>query len=205
MGSPPSERGRYRDEEPHPVTLTRGFWMMESELTQGAWSTVMGSNPSHFASCGTHCPVDSVSWEEAQTFAKRAAQRDGVTYRLPTEAEWERAARGGQTHLYAGSDSARAVGWVASAGPHPVCQLARNGYGLCDMTGNVWEWVGDWYGPYATAGSTDPVGPASGQLRVVRGCGWGVATRNMRVARRDETSPDVHAAAIGFRLVRVIP
>lgn len=205
MGSPPSEPGRYRDESAHPVTLTRGFWMMESELTQGAWSAVMGSNASSPASCGADCPVTDVSWDDAQAFAKRAAERDGVTYRLATEAEWERAARGGEDHLYAGSDSAEAVGWVAGGGLHPVCKLARNGYGLCDMTGNVWEWVADWYGPYATAGSTDPVGAATGSMRVLRGGGTLVARRNLRVARRDETISSARSPFIGFRLVRGAP
>lgn len=98
MGSPPDEPGRYKNEAPHLVTLTRGLWMM-GEVNRGAWSAVMGSNPSADASCGPSCPVTSISWDDTQVFAARASRRDGVQYRLPTEAEWERAARGGQVHL----------------------------------------------------------------------------------------------------------
>lgn len=205
MGSPPTEPGRYKNEAPHTVTLTRGFWMMEGEVTRGAWSAVMGSSPSTDTSCGPSCPVTSISWDDTQVFAARASRRDGVQYRLPTEAEWERAARGGQVHLYSGSDVAVDVGWVnanSDSRAHPACRLARNGFGLCDMTGNVWEWVADWYGAYASTAVVDPRGPSSGQWRVVRGCGSWVAERNMRVARRDQTEPANRSSSIGFRLVR---
>jgi formylglycine-generating enzyme len=203
MGSPSTEQGRYKDEVPHPVTLTRGFWMMEGEVTERMWSTVMGADAEHLSGSADH-PATSVSWEEAQAFATKSGARDHETYRLPSEAEWERAARGERAQLYAGSDVAEDVGWVTSNSGgqlHPPCGRARNGFGLCDMTGNVWEWVGDWYGPYE-ATATDPTGPSSGQFRVVRGCGVSVASRNMRVARRDEATPDARSPATGFRLVR---
>jgi sulfatase modifying factor 1 len=214
MGSPSSEADRSDDETQHSVTVS-SFCMMESEVTQGAWETVMGSNPSNFSSCGSTCPVEQVSWDDIQVFIKKVNKRDGVQYRLPTEAEWEYAARGGQSFLYSGSESLSAVGWYSensSNQPHPICQKRRNGYGLCDMSGNVWEWVSDWYGDYKTSGSTfkadslvDPQGNASGSPRVVRGGSWYDAPDDARVADRIGLSPSDRYFYLGFRLSRTIP
>jgi formylglycine-generating enzyme required for sulfatase activity len=208
MGSAASEAGRGDDEVQHRVTLTKGFWLMEHEVTQGEWQAVMGSNPSGFSSCGPTCPMEKVSWNDAVEYAKRASARDGVTYRLPTESEWEYAARGGQEAVYAGSNEATAVGWIArnSGGTtHALCQKPRNGYGLCDMTGNVWEWVSDWYGDYPTGSVSDPAGASSGSDRVPRGGGWDNSAQNARVANRYRRDPASRNVYLGFRLARTSP
>ena len=208
MGSPESEAGRHSDEVQHEVTLTQGFWMMEHEVTQGEWQAVMGSNPSDFSSCGPTCPVETVSWSEAVEFAQRVSARDGVTYRLPTEAECEYAARGGQSQLYAGSDDVGAVGWYddnSGRKTHPVCEKQRNAYGLCDMSGNVYEWVSDRYGDYPGGSVTDPQGASSGSLRVERGGGWNDSARLARVALRYGFDPADRDVRLGFRLARTSP
>jgi formylglycine-generating enzyme required for sulfatase activity len=203
MGSPESEAGRDSDEVQHRVTLTKGYWLMEHEVTQGEWQAVMGSNPSGFSSCGPTCPVEQVSWNDAVEFAKRVSARDGVAYRLPTESEWEYAARGGQSSVYAGSNEATSVGWIwdnSGRKTHRVCEKQRNGYGLCDMTGNVWEWTADWYGDYPSGSVTDPQGASSGSDRVYRGGGWGGSAQGARVAFRGRYGPARRFDGLGFRL-----
>ncbi len=190
------------------MTLTKGFWLMEHEVTQGEWQAVMGSNPSFLSSCGPACPVEKVSWDDAVEFAKRVSARDGVAYRLPTESEWEYAARGGQEAVYAGSNEATSVGWISdnSGGEtHPVCQKGRNGFVLCDMTGNVWEWTSDWYGDYPTGSVSDPAGASSGSSRVFRGGGWGNSAQLARVAARRRLDPVNRLVNLGFRLARTGP
>jgi formylglycine-generating enzyme required for sulfatase activity len=196
------------DDTPHTVTLTQAYYLMEHEVTQGEWQTVMGSNPSYSTSCGSRCPVERVSWDDVQAFIAKVSARDGVTYRLPTEAEWERAARGGQAFAYAGSSDVGAVAWYdGNSGyqPHPVCGKSRNGYGLCDMTGNVWEWVRDWDGAYGSASATDPRGPSAGSNRVARGGGWNSDARDARVACRCGGGPACRYGGLGFRLLRSVP
>ena len=197
------------DEVPHTVTLTKPYYMMEHEVTQAEWSAVMGSNPSGFSSCGPTCPVEQVSWNDAQAFIAKVSARDGVTYRLPTEAEWEYAARAGAGFAYAGSGDLGSVGWYggnSGSKTHPVCGKARNGFGLCDMSGNVWEWTADWYGGYASSAQTDPRGPASGSDRVLRGGSWYYVARCARVALRNGGNPDLrNYRDLGFRLVRSVP
>jgi formylglycine-generating enzyme required for sulfatase activity len=208
MGSPDSEAGRDSNEVQHQVTLTKGFWMMEHEVTRGEWEVVMGSNPSGIFSCGPTCPVETVSWSDAVEFAKRASARDGVAYRLPTESEWEYAARGGQETVYAGSNEATAVGWIyANSGSktHPACQKGQNGYGLCDMTGNVWEWTSDWDGAYPSGSVSDPAGASSGSYRVYRGGGWHDSGQVARVADRGGLDPALRLDDLGFRLARTGP
>ena len=208
MGSPASEVGRLDDEGPqHRVTLTKGYWMMEHEVTQGEWQAVMGSNPSFFSACGASCPVERVSWDDAVAFARRASARDGVTYALPTEAQWEYAARGGGAGVYAGGNDAGAVAWTVEyrgGMTHPVCQKARNGYGLCDMSGNVREWTADVKGTYSSGALTDPRGPASGWYRVRRGGGWCDGPQYARVANRDYYG-EGQPACLGLRLSRTDP
>lgn len=208
MGSPSSEVGRGDEETQHEVTLTKGYWMMEHEVTQGEYEAVMGTNPSHFATCGSTCPVGRLSWNVAVVFARAASVRDGVAYRLPTEAEWERAARGGRSgELYAGGGEVNAAGWTrdnSESTPHPVCQKRRNAYGLCDMTGNESEWTSDWYGPY-TGSSTDPQGATSGSGRVFRGGAWYNQLSWARVAMRDGSAPSGANFKGGFRLIRPAP
>jgi formylglycine-generating enzyme required for sulfatase activity len=208
MGSPASEAGREFDEVQHEVTLTQGFWLMEHEVTQAEWQAVMGSNPSGISSCGPTCPVEQVNWDDAVEFAKRASARDGVAYRLPTESEWEYAARGGQSYVYAGSNEATSVGWlVENSGrkTHMVCQKGRNGYGLCDMTGNVLEWTSDWSGAYPSGSVSDPAGASSGSGRVGRGGSWRRSARGARLALRIWRVPASRADDLGFRLARTSP
>ena len=197
------------DEHPaHKVTLPHGYWLMEHEVTQGEWASVMGSNPSKFWSCGTSCPVEQVSWDDAHAFIKRVSTRDGVTYRLPTEAEWEYAARGGQSYAFAGGKEAGAVAWMGENSgwtTHAACGKARNGYRLCDMSGNVQEWVSDGYGEYPSGGVTDPGGDSAGSFRVCRGGDWGNTPESLRVADRVWNSPDALSPGLGLRLARVGP
>jgi formylglycine-generating enzyme required for sulfatase activity len=196
------------DETPHTVTLTKAYYLMEHEVTQGEWRAVMGSNPSWFKTCGSRCPVEKVSWDDVQAFVAKVSARDGVTYRMPTEAEWERAARGGQEFAYAGSNEVGAVGWYwdnSAETTHPVCGKSRNGYGLCDMTGNVAEWVGDWSVDDGSASVTDPLGPSAGPCRVVRGGCWLNDARGARVADRNGADPTSRYSDLGFRLLRPVP
>jgi formylglycine-generating enzyme required for sulfatase activity len=197
---------------PHTVTLTKPYYMMEHEVTQGEWSAVMGGNPSRFSSCGPTCPVENVSWNDAQAFIAKVSARDGVTYRLPTEAEWEYAARGGAGYAYAGSNDLGSVGWYGAYDvgnsrwtTHPACGKARNGYGLCDMTGNISEWTADWDGDYASTAQTDPRGRASGSGRVYRGGSWSIGAQGTRVAQRYGSYPDHRDDYLGFRLVMSVP
>jgi formylglycine-generating enzyme required for sulfatase activity len=196
------------DQHPaHEVTLTRGYWLMEHEVTQGEWASVMGSNPSYFSRCGSSCPVEQVSWDDAQAFIKKVSARDGVRYRLPTEAEWEYAARGGQSYTYAGGNEPGGVAWTEenSGTTHPGCRKARNGYGLCDMSGNVREWVSDWNGAYPSGGVTDPGGVSAGSFRVIRGGSWSDSPAYARVAYRGRITPVIRWNILGLRLARVGP
>lgn len=144
MGSSEDETEQVSNEIEYYVSVT-GFWLMEHEVTQGEWETVMGSNPSPSSFCNATYPVVNVSWGEAQIFIQKVSDRDGVKYTLPTEEQWEYAARGGQNHIYAGSDNIDEVAWyMGNYGNEPIhsaCQKKRNNYGLCDMSGNVWEWL----------------------------------------------------------------
>lgn len=198
------EAGTKDDETQHQVTLTKGYWMMEHEVTQGEWTAIMGSNPSNFTACGPTCPVERVSWDDAQVFAKMLSAKEGVTYRLPTEAQWEYAARGGGSDVYAGGNEADAVAWTSenAGSTHPTCGKARNGYGLCDMSGNVWEWAQDWYASAPGGTATNPTGPSAGSFRVNRGGGWCVTATFARVAYRNSYTPSYRRDDLGFRLVR---
>ncbi len=152
MGSPEDEEGRYYKEIQHQVILTQDYYMQTTELTQGQWEAVMGSNPSNFYNCGSNCPVEKVSWNDIQAFIEKLNQRGEGIYRLPTEAEWEYAARAGSTTAFAnGGITERgcsydanldAMGWYYgnADGTHPVAQKLPNAWGLYDMHGNVWEW-----------------------------------------------------------------
>jgi formylglycine-generating enzyme required for sulfatase activity len=197
-----------RESPAHSVTLTRPYYLMEHEVTQGEWQAVMGSNPSYFTSCGSRCPVEQVSWHDVQAFIAALSERGGLSYRLPTEAEWEWAARGGQEFAYAGSSEVGAVAWYGDNSDsqiHPVCGKSRNGYGLCDMSGNVFEWVGDWYDDYGSASATDPRGPSAGSRRLYRGGSGNDDARSARVANREGFDPAVRVNRLGFRLLRSVP
>jgi formylglycine-generating enzyme required for sulfatase activity len=217
MGSPESEEGRDDDETQHPVTITRAYCMKATEVTQGAWQAVMGSNPSEFKNCGANCPVEQVSWDDAVGYANALSQREGLPkcysgstftglgcrgYRLPTEAEWEYAARAGSTSSRYGDIGN--VAWFednSGGAPHPVAQKQPNRWGLYDMLGNVGEWTGDWYVAYPGA-VTDPTEPTTGSARVIRGGSWFFNGWAVRAAVRSHDSEDLRNLALGFRLVR---
>jgi len=195
------------DEKPvHKVTISQAFFMGQTEVTQAQWQAVMGNNPSYFKDCAS-CPVEQVSWGDAQSFiSKLNAQNDGFKYRLPTEAEWEYAARAGTTGDYAGNlDSMAWYSADSGSKTHPVAQKTPNAWGLYDMHGNVWEWVQDWYSDsyYASSPSVNPTGASSGSDRVYRGGGWADDAVNLRSAVRGDGSPSGRSGGLGFRVVRI--
>ncbi len=199
------------DELPvHTVNITQDFYMQKTEVTQGQWRAVMGSNPSLFSDCGDTCPVEEVSWNDIQDFlAALNALYPGRDYRLPTEAEWEYAARAGTTGDYGGTGVLDEMGWYrdnsavdGTRQTHPAAQKQPNAWGLYDMHGNVWEWVQDWYGNYPSEAVTDPMGPASGSDRVLRGGSWHSFANIARSAYRYEYDPSARVIDYGFRLAR---
>ena len=195
------------------VGITRGFWLGKYEVTQRQWQAVMGNNPSRFRNCGGDCPVERVSWNDVQEFIKKLNGRsEGSRYRLPTEAEWEYGARAG-TDTYVGDITnprgndpvlSRIAWYAENSGrrSHPVGRKAPNDWGLHDMLGNVWEWVGDRYGGYPGGAVADPNGPRSGSIRVYRGGSWNYFARYCRSANRDGRSPGYRYFDLGFRLLR---
>jgi formylglycine-generating enzyme required for sulfatase activity len=227
MGSPTGESGRSADETQHAVTLTRDFWMAESEVTQRQYRNLMGSSPSSFK--GDDLPVEQVSWFDAVAYCNALSVKEKLTpcyqisgttvgwaegvacsgYRLPTEAEWEYAARSPATTVYAGSDSVDSVAWYdtnAGSTTHAVKTKAGNGRGLYDLSGNVWEWVWDWYqSDYQTLPATDPIGPSTGASRLYRGGSCISTVANNRVAVRYPYAPTLRAENLGFRFVRSNP
>ena len=186
--------------------------MARTEVTQLQWTQVMGANPSKFKEAGPNAPVETVSWNECQEFFKKLNEltriRTTGMLRLPTEAEWEYAARAGtRTAYYFGDDSATLGDYAWFAGnsdmkSHPVAQKKPNAWGLFDMHGNVWEWCANWFGPYSHEYETDPQGPKSGPGRVGRGGGWDDFAGDLRAAYRSFGRPeDFKASPLGFRPV----
>jgi formylglycine-generating enzyme required for sulfatase activity len=221
MGSPSNESGRDSDEKQHEVILTKDYYMQTTEVTQGQWKAVMGNNPSSFQTCGDNCPVENVSWDDTQEFIKKVNQMGDGYYRLPTEAEWEYAARAGTTTSYSfGNDSNQlskfgnfcdskcTYGWKDRNqndqynNTAPVKSYSPNAWRLYDMHGNVWEWCNDWYGDYPDISVTDPGGPSSGLYRVLRGGGWNNYAQYCRSAKRDSLSPGSRISNFGLRLSR---
>ncbi len=217
---------------PHSVTLTHPFWVMESEVTQAQYLAVLGLRPSFYL--GSNHPVEQVSWTEAVEFADAVSVASGLTpcgsgdpyvcdgWRLPTEAEWEYAARGGEHHVYAGGAVLDDLAWhwgdwgstvdyenadlcQGEACTRPVCTKAQNGFGLCDMSGNVWEWTRDWHANYALSAAIDPTGPATGSSHVGRGGGWDDEAPDARASNRASAAPGYRSNGLGFRLVRSTP
>jgi formylglycine-generating enzyme required for sulfatase activity len=206
MGSPSSEADRGSDEAQVKVTLSKGFWMGKTEVTQAQWQALMGKNPSHFK--GANLPVESVSWNDAQEFLKKIdevlAATDGWKTMLPTEAQWEYAARAGESWLYSGSDKLDEVAWYgdnSSDKTNSVGMKKANAWGLHDISGNVTEWCRDWYGE-KLPGETDPQGAALGAYRVFRGGSWFVSAFSSRVADRYSNNPTGTSGSIGFRVLR---
>jgi formylglycine-generating enzyme required for sulfatase activity len=208
MGADRYFEDAYDEEMPkHRVTLSPSFYLGKCEVTQGEWEAVMGNNPSK--NKARNNPVESVSWKDVQTFISRLNTKEGTNkYRLPTEAEWEYAARAGTKSAYSFGDETRPLGQYAwyqgNSGrqTHPVGQKQPNPWGLYDMHGNVWEWVQDWHGDYPKSAVTDPSGPSSGVYRVLRGGSWDDSARNLRSAYRFSYSPDDRFEFYGFRLAR---
>ncbi len=187
----------------HQVTLS-SYSIGETEVTQALWVAVMGSNPSYYTG-DTSRPVERVSWDDCQQFITQLNQMTGKTFRLPTEAEWEFAARGGNKshgYMYAGSNTIGDVAWSDNsvATTQPVGQKAPNELGLYDMSGNVWEWCNDYYGAYSAEAQTNPTGPASGEERAFRGGAFFNASAGHRVWFRNHSSAGNKADGLGFRL-----
>jgi formylglycine-generating enzyme required for sulfatase activity len=203
-----SDSGDFDEKPVREVRISQAFWMGVTEVTQEEWKEVMGNNPSYFQKCGK-CPVEQVSWNDIQEFIQtlNSKEKDGSKYRLPTEAEWEYAARAGTSGDFAGDlDS---MGWYdvnSETKTHPVKTKSANPWGLYDMHGNVWEWVQDWYsnGKYPEGSAKDPVGPDSGSNRAIRGGGWDNNAFDLRSANRFSDSPKNQFHDLGFRLVRII-
>lgn len=193
------------DEKPvHSVTLSP-YYIGETEVTQALWKAVMGKNPSNWK--GDNLPVEKVSWEDCQQFIEKLNQKTGAHFRLPTEAQWEYAARGGkksQGYKYSGSNNLGDVAWYtdnSSSKTHDVKTKQPNELGLYDMSGNVWEWCQDWYGSYNSNAQTDPTGPSSGSDRVNRGGSWLNYARFCRSSSRDDITPSLRSDSLGLRLV----
>ena len=199
MGSTSGES----DEEPvHNVTLD-SYYIGETEITQAQWRAIMGTNPSDYT--GDNRPVENVSWEDAQKFCKKLSELTGKRYVLPTEAQWEYAARGGNKskgYTYSGSNSVGEVAKYDSSGGHSSVKSKKpNELGIYDMSGNVWEWCSDWYGSYSSSAQSNPQGPSSGSYRVLRGGSWNNYSSNCRVAFRSFNDPSGRNFNCGFRVV----
>jgi len=248
MGSPRDEEGRHNGEHRHEVSLSAPFWLGRMEVAQALWEQVMGDNPStleyrEMNLVAEQFPVQSIRWTDAVSFANRLSELEGLQpayhiegdeaiwdraangYRLPTEAEWEYAARGGVYQSFSGTDAQEEVckygnvadlsgmrqfAWTdpifacedGAPGLAAVGSYAPNSWGLHDMTGNIWEWVWDWEGPYPEGGVTDPLGPASGTARIKRGGSWMHRWKSARVADRSRDNPSGRYHYVGVRLAR---
>ena len=223
------------DEDPgHSVVLTRPVLISVTEVTQAQYEAITGERPSIELGCGADCPVETVSWHDAAAFTNALSALESLEscyvcssatrsdcapvddligcagYRLPTEAEWEAAARCGDDFMFAGSDESGEVAWTsqnAKSITHPVGLLAPNACGLYDMSGNVYEWVGDWYGPYPHETTTDPLDsmePSEEMARVYRGGSWGNHARHARVSNRHWRTPHFEFGLLGIRVVRTV-
>ena len=201
------EQGSDADDEEkptHQVTL-KGFYICKYEVTQAEWKAVMGENPSDFK--GDNLPVERVSWFDCQEFIRKLNELTGKNFRLPTEAEWEYAARGGRRSYgakYAGDNDIDNVAWYdanSNSTTHPVGTKRANELGLYDMSGNVYEWCQDSYGDYSSASQTNPTGPGSGDGRVLRGGSWYGFAWDCRLSCRFGNIPDYRDDCIGLRLV----
>jgi formylglycine-generating enzyme required for sulfatase activity len=219
MGS--AESGPDDEKSVHQVKISRDYWMGTCEITQAQWRALIGTDPSKYK--GDKLPVEMVSWDEAAEFCRKLTQRerkasrlpDGYVYRLPTEAEWEYAARGGaksKGFIYPGSNDPEEVAWhhpVSADETHPVGTKRPNELGLYDMAGNVWEWCLDWYAPdyYAKAPKADPFNNDYGDktYRVCRGGSWGLYPTHCRSANRGGGTPTGRFYSYGFRVVLAHP
>lgn len=216
MGSPIEEEGRYDNEVQHKVTISKDYYLGVTEVTQGQYEKVMGTNPSNFQKQvilnkdSSMYPVEKVTWEDAVSFCKRLSElpdekKAGRVYRLPTEAEWEYACRAeSETAFHFGGSSKLSddFAWFGNSNKqtHPVGQKKPNAWGLYDMHGNVFEWCGDWFNEYPKGAVSDPTGPKEGVLRVFRGGSWQSGAASGRSATRFFTAPFGRGDWIGFRV-----
>ncbi len=219
-----SEQGSNDSAKPaHQVTLS-SYHISKYEITQAQWKAVMGTTIEQqrdkvgaysLYGVGDNYPMYCVSWTEAKAFCEKLSQKTGKKYALPTEGQWEFAARGGvksKGYKYSGSDAVGDVAWYydnsynlgenhPDYGTHAVGTKAANELGIYDMSGNVWEWCADWYGSYSSDAATNPSGPNSGSYRVLRGSSWSGSGGSCRVSIRYNFKPDVHGSYVGFRVV----
>ena len=205
MGATSEMKKPYSWEKPvHQVILTNDYYMGKYEVTQALWQAVMGNNPSKFK--GDNLPVETVSWNDCQDFISKLNSLTGRNFRLPTEAEWEYAARGGKKsrgYQYSGSSKISNVAWYdgnSGSKTHAVGTKQPNELGIYDMTGNVWEWCQDWYGSYSSSSRTNPTGATSGSIRVRRGGCWGINARYCRSSYRSFSTPVNRGNGLGLRL-----
>ena len=205
MGATSEQGSDYKSDElpTHQVTLS-SFSIGKTEVTQALWKAVMGNNPSAFKV--DNLPVENVSWNDCQEFISKLNAMTGQTFRLPTEAEWEYAARGGNKsrgYKYSGSNTIGDVAWYdGNSGnkTHPVGTKAPNELGIYDMSGNVWEWCNDWYDSYSSSAQTNPKGPSNATYRVFRGGDWEAGAKYCRVSRRFSRTPGSRDYTRGLRL-----
>jgi formylglycine-generating enzyme required for sulfatase activity len=199
------------DEKPVHKVCISDFYIGQYEVTQGQWKTIMGSNLSDFSFCGDTCPVEMISWNDTQEFIQKLNSKTGKSYRLPTEAEWEYAARsGGKKEKYAGTSSdseLSSYAWYnfnSDNETHPVGKKKPNGIGIYDMSGNVYEWCQDWFSSdyYKNKPRNNPQGPSSDSKRVFRGGSWLNEPQLLRASDRNDDDPSIRHRRIGFRLVR---
>jgi formylglycine-generating enzyme required for sulfatase activity len=210
-----SNSGEAIEKPVHRVTINRSFALGKTEVTQGQWKAIMGNNPSKFSSCGDTCPVEQVSWNDAQEFIQKLNLKTGKQYRLPSEAEWEYACRAGGENIYCGSDNLDSVGWYGASAnqpgnagrTNPVGLKQANAFGLYDMSGNVWEWVEDSYHDNYNGAPTDgSAWSGDGAKRALRGGSWGFGFQEARAALRGYNVPTNRSSTdLGFRLARILP
>lgn len=208
MGSTDSDADS--DERPtHMVTLN-SYYIGETEVTQELWEAVMNYNPSEFQ-YSSQLPVEFVSWDDCRDFIRELNSITGKEFRFPSEAEWEYAARGGHqpsSTKFSGSNSIAAVGWYNSNSEettHPVKMKKPNSLGIYDMSGNLWEWCQDWYGPYSSNNANNPSGPFSGSNKVLKGGAWNGGPKNCRLTNRDGRTTDYASNRLGLRLALSLP
>jgi formylglycine-generating enzyme required for sulfatase activity len=182
--------------------------MCTTEVTQGQWREIMGSNPSEFYICGDNCPVENVSWNDAKEFIRKLNIRTGKQYRLPSEQEWAYACQAGMNSQYCGSDDIDRVAWYqnnAENETHPVSTKRANSWGIYDMSGNVWEWVEDsWHEDFSGAPTDGSAWISDSTNRVIRGGSWFSDWQSVQAAKRFGFSQSGRSNNIGFRIVRTI-